>query len=55
VGAAPRGVHPPHPERLWASNGFDRFQPRRGRRLALMVYWLALGIFFAVGLWVIVG
>ena len=53
VGAAPRSAHPPHPERLWASNGFDHFRPRRGyrRSIALAVYWLALTIFFAAGFW----
>ena len=42
-----------NPERLWASNGFARFRPRRGRRraAALAVYWLALCVFFAAGLW----
>jgi hypothetical protein len=42
------------PERLWASNGFDRLRtPARGcrRRMALVAYWLALGTFFAAGLW----
>jgi hypothetical protein len=40
------------PEILWASNGFGRFRPRRRRgRLALAVYLLVLGTFFAAGLW----
>lgn len=40
------------PEILWVSNGFGRFRPRRRRgRLALAVYLLVLGTFFAAGLW----
>ena len=41
----PRGAHPPHPERFWVSNGFDRFRAPRRRRsalylvLALIVFW----------------
>jgi hypothetical protein len=46
-----------HPERLWASNGWARFRPRRSRRriVALALYWLALTAFFAAGLWSLTG
>jgi len=43
-----------HPERLWASNGFERYgtPPRRRLRrtllLALLMLWSWLGIYGAV-------
>ena len=47
-----------HPERLWASNGFDRFQPRRASRAPMLalygLYALMLIIAFCAGLWAIV-
>jgi hypothetical protein len=60
VGVAPRGAHPPHPERFWVSNGFGRYGPRRRSRsalylvLALIVYW-GFVLFGAVMLLIVFG
>lgn len=63
VGAAPRGAHPPHPERLWASNGWDRYQTRAARHrgwwmsgvviLGLAVLcWMALVLMMWMIVWI---
>jgi hypothetical protein len=45
------------PEMLWASNGFLRYRPRRARRnrIGVMLYLLALIVFFGAGICALIG
>ena len=51
VGApSPRAPHPPHPERLWASNGWDRYRTPRRRDHATLYLVVALLVFWGFAL-----